>query len=121
MPITRCDCAGYRLLLGLALLLTTWFALTPAPLPLPDAPLADKWAHLAAFALLAFLVDASWPERPFDAPKWAWLLAYGLAIELLQSQIPNRMFSLGDFAANALGIAVYAFGLSLLLRRLGLR
>ena len=48
--------------------------------------------------------------------KWGPLLAYGLAIELLQSQIPNRLFSIGDLAANAAGLALYAL-LALALRK----
>ena len=121
MPITRCDCAGIRILLGLALVITTWLALTPQPVALPDAPMMDKWAHLAAYLVLAFLVDSSWPERGFDWPKWGFLLAYGLVIELVQSQIPNRMLSVGDLAANAAGIALYGLAVLWLLRRWDIR
>jgi VanZ family protein len=49
------------------------------------------------------------------------LLSYGMAIELIQSQIPNRMLSVGDLAANAAGIALYAFLILRVLRSLGLR
>ena len=108
MPITPCNCAGFRLLLGLTLVIVTWVSLTPKGAPLPAVPLADKWAHLLTYTLLAFLVDASWPETGFDWRKWAALIGYGLAIELIQGQIPNRMFSLGDLLANAAGIAVFA-------------
>jgi hypothetical protein len=101
------------MLLGLALVLITWMALTPQPVELPEAPLADKWGHFVAFLGLAFLVDASWPARGFDLPKWAPLLGYGLAIELIQSQIPNRNLSLGDFVADAAGVAAYALLLAI--------
>jgi VanZ family protein len=121
MPITPCNCAGIRLLLGLALLITTWLSLTPQPMPLPDVALADKWVHLLAYVILGFLVDASWPERGFNAPKWLFLIAYGLAIELIQSQIPNRFLSIGDLLANIAGIAVYAFVLLPMLRGQRLR
>lgn len=121
MPISRCDCAGFRLLLGLALVTATWFALTPQPVALPDIALADKWAHLLSYVVLAFLVDASWPEQGFDLRKWAFLFGYGVLIELIQGQIPNRFFSLGDIAANAAGIAVYAFALQRALRLGGIR
>lgn len=121
MPITRCDCAGYRLMLGLALVITTWLALTPQPAPLPAVPLADKWAHVAAYLLLAFLADASWPERRFDWPKWGALMVYGIAIELMQSQIPNRFLSLGDIVANGTGIAAYGLLVSPALKALRLR
>ena len=119
--ISRCNCAGFRLLLGLALVTTTWLALSPQPVQLPDAPLSDKWAHLAAYLVLAFLVDASWPDQRFTWPKWASLLLYGAAIELLQTQIPNRFFSVGDMIANAAGVALYGFGAVYLLRNLGWR
>ena len=121
MAISRCDCAGLRILLGLALLITTWAALTPAPLALPDAPLADKWVHLAAFVALSFLVDASWPERTFDLPKGGFLLGYGVLLELAQSQVPGRMFSLADILADLAGIALYAVVLRRALRAAGVR
>jgi VanZ family protein len=119
--ISRCNCAGFRLLLGLALVVATWLALSPQPVALPDAPLSDKWAHLLAYLVLAFLVDASWPDQRFTWPKWSSLLVYGLAIELLQTQIPNRVFSVGDMVANAAGVALYAFGALHLLRTLNWR
>lgn len=121
MPITAGGKLGFRWLLGLALALATWFALDPEPVALPEGVQMDKLAHLATYIVLAFLVDASWPERRFDPPKWAFLLAYGLAIELIQSQIPDRELSLADLAANAAGIALYAFVLLRPLRTLGLR
>ena len=121
MPISRCNSAGFRLLLGLALVIATWLALTPKPVALPDIALADKWAHLLTYVVLAFLVDASWPEQDFGWRKWTFLLGYGVLIEMIQSQIPNRFFSLGDIAANAAGFAVYAFALQRALRSGGLR
>jgi VanZ family protein len=112
---------GFRLLLGLALVVATWFALNPDPVALPEGTQMDKWAHLVTYLVLAFLIDASWPETGFDLPKWVSLLSYGMAIELIQSQIPNRMLSVGDLAANAAGIALYAFLILRALRSLGLR
>lgn len=121
MAISRCDSAGFRILLGLALLTATWLALNPRPVALPPIPQADKWAHLASYLLLAFLADASWPARGFDATKWGALLGYGLSIELLQSQIATRMFSTADLVANALGLLLYGLFLLPLLRRRGIR
>ncbi len=121
MPISRCNTVGFRLLLGLALLIATWAALTPQPVALPAIPLADKWTHLATYLVLAFLVDGSWPERGFDAPKWLALLLYGVAIELIQSQIPNRFFSPADVVANAAGIALYGLLVFRVLRARGIR
>lgn len=121
MSSTGHTTTGFRLLLALALAVTTWASLTPDPIPLPDGPQADKWAHLAAYVVLAILVDFSWPDRGFDLSKWAGLLGYGIAIELLQGQIPNRMLSIADLTANTAGIALYAFLLLRTLRTLGLR
>jgi VanZ family protein len=112
---------GFRLLLGVALLCTTWLSLSPQPAALPDIPIADKWAHLGTYLALALLLDLGWPERRFGFAKWGMLLFYGIAIELLQSQIPNRHASLGDMIANGLGMALYVFALAPLLARLGIR
>lgn len=121
MPSTGHLTAGFRLLLALAVTVTTWASLTPDPIPLPEGPQMDKWAHLAAYVVLALLVDFSWPDRGFDLSKWAGLLGYGIAIELIQSQVPNRMLSIADLAANTAGIALYAFLILRTLRVLGLR
>ena len=121
MLISRRDAAGYRLLLGLALVIATWFALTPQPMQMPAVPHADKWTHLATFLILAFLADASWPERAFGPTKWGLLLAYGLAIELAQMTIDNRFFSLADLLADAVGIALYALLALRVLRATGIR
>jgi VanZ family protein len=121
MPISRCNCAGIRLFLGLALVIATWAALTPQPMALPELPMADKWAHLLTYLVLALLVDASWPDSGFGWRKWLFLLGYGLAIELIQSQIPNRFFSIGDLAANAGGIMVYSLLVLRVLRKAHIR
>ena len=121
MPISDRGKTRFRLLLGLALILASWFALSPNPVALPDVTQMDKWAHLATYIVLAFLVDASWPERGFDLPKWVFLLVYGAVIELIQGQLPNRMLSVADLAANAAGVAVYALLILKVLRARGLR
>lgn len=121
MAVSPCNAAGLRLLLGLVLLIMTWLSLTERPPALLDGEHADKWAHLAAYLVLALLVDLSWSQRAFDLPKWGSLLAYGVLIELLQSQIPGRVFSVLDIAANAAGIGLYAFALVGILRRVGVR
>ena len=121
MPISHCDRAGFRLLLGLALTLVTWLALTPQPVEISPGLSLDKWSHLMAFLALAFLTDASWPNRPFDLGKWGPLLGYGVALELIQRQIPNRMFDAADIVANMLGVGLYAFIVFRLLRAAGYR
>ncbi len=121
MAISRCNAAGFRLILGLALLTTTWLMLTPRPMALPDFDWADKLSHALAFMGLAFLADASWPERGFDWPKYLPLALYGIVIELIQQSIPNRFFSVGDIAANIAGLLLYGALLLTLLRRLQIR
>lgn len=121
MAITRCDSAGLRILLGLAVLITTGLALTPSPPTLPDVPQADKWAHLAAFVLLAALADGGWPNRGFDPRKWGSLLAFGLLLEVLQTQVPNRSFSVGDILADAAGLLLYGLLVLPALRAAGIR
>jgi VanZ family protein len=116
MTLSRCDCAGVRLLLGLALVVSMALSLSPQPVALPDVSMIDKAAHLLTFALLALLVDAGWPGRRFGLREWLALLAFGAIIELLQSQIPGRVMSLGDLAANAAGIGLYALVFGRLLR-----
>jgi VanZ family protein len=117
MSTSRRNLTTIRFLLGLTLAITIYLSLSPQPAPFPDVAFADKWAHALTYFLLAFLVDASWPERAFDMRKWGSLFAYGLTIELIQSQIPNRLFSIGDLAANAIGLALYGLVLLWLLRR----
>ena len=75
----------------------------------------DKLGHLAAFALLALLVHASWSHRNFDWRMILPLLAYGIAIECAQYFIPNRFFSLLDILADGTGILLYLLLLPLLL------
>jgi VanZ family protein len=112
---------GVRILLGLAVLLATYFALNPGPVGMPGLPFGDKAAHLATYVVLAALVDAGWPDTGFTPRKWLVLLLYGLAIEAVQSTIPSRDFSLADMAANLAGVALYALAVAPILRRLGWR
>ena len=108
-------------MLGLTLTLVTWLALTPQPVPMTPGLMLDKWSHLLAFLILAFLADASWPDRPFNLGKWGFLVAYGIALELIQMQIPNRVFDGADIVANVLGVGLYAFVVIRLLRATGYR
>ena len=107
LPLTPCNQAGARLLLALALLIVTYLALTPAPLPLQEE-INDKLGHLLAFWLLAALAHAGWARRDFDTRLWLPLLAYGLAIECIQYFIPNRFFSWLDLLADGAGLLLYA-------------
>jgi VanZ family protein len=106
LPISRCNSAGFRLMLGIALLLITWQSLVPNPVPAAEV-IGDKVLHALGFLLLGFLADAGWPNRPFDWRKFAPLGIYGLGIEGLQALVPGRVASLGDLLADAAGLVVY--------------
>jgi VanZ family protein len=119
--ISRCNSVGFRLMLGLALVIITTLALMPDPQPVATELPLDKITHLAAFLVLAWLTDAGWPEHGFVAWKWLPLLAYGLAIEVIQIAVPGRFFDLADLAADGAGLALYGLAALPLLRRLAWR
>ena len=121
MPTRPVNPTGYRLLFALALIATTWLGLTPSPVELSDVPFGDKWGHLAAYFVLAWLIDFSWPTQGFSPPKWLALVAYGVAIELLQSLVPGRMLSIADVIANCAGLLLYGVLALPFLRQLGWR
>ncbi|MCF7983776.1 MAG: hypothetical protein K9L70_05185 [Thiohalocapsa sp.] len=102
--------------LALAVCVAAVAYLAFAPLDAPPVFSYDKSNHLLAFAVMAWLADASWPGPAVARLRWALLLGYGLLIELVQSQLPYRDFSLLDLVANVLGIGMY-----LLLRATALR
>ena len=88
-------------MLELVLLLVTWLALTPQPVPMPPAEAADNLAHLLALLVLALLDDGGWPDQRFGWRTWLPMAGYEMAIELVRTQIPNRFFSIGDRVAGA--------------------
>ena len=117
--LARLERVGLALVLG-AMVALPVIAVVARWLGVGNVASANVWVQNLNL-VLAFLADASWPDRRFTAPKWSGLLLYGIAIELLQTQIPNRVFSIGDIVANGAGIALYAFGGIYLLQRLGWR
>lgn len=106
LPISPCNTAGARLVLGLSLLLITGMALTPTPGEIQQS-VNDKLGHVVAFLLLAFLVHASWPGLRFGWRQASALLGYGVALEIAQYFIPSRSFSVLDMLADSAGIALY--------------
>jgi VanZ family protein len=94
-----------RLGLIAALLAITWLALTPQP----DAPGLgwDKLNHVAAFLVLAALAEAGWQGRAALPWRLMLVLGYGLGIELVQALLAYRQASALDFAADALGVALW--------------
>lgn len=120
MPISRCNSAGFQILLGLALFVV--FILATQPLDGPVlVEINDKVAHALTFLTLAFLADAGWPETSFNWTKAGWLFAYGVAIEVTQSFIPFRMFSFLDMLANGSGLLLYAVVMFPLLKKFAWR
>lgn len=123
MPISHCNSAGFQILLGLVLLVTSIAMLTPGG----DTPFwyvfpqADKVVHALIFLTLAFLADASWPEQAYSPIKYLPLLAYGLAMELLQYYVPTRATSLADLVADGAGLAIYGLLVLPWLRRAQIR
>lgn len=113
LQVNRCNQTGARLLLGLALFVITYMALTPIP-NLLQQTVNDKLGHALAFALLAFLTHASWPTTPFNWRHGLPLIAYGLFLECAQYFVPGRFFSLWDMAADTAGIILYLLLLPLL-------
>jgi len=74
----------------------------------PDFRFSDKVAHAVAFFLLVALAQLGYAERGLAARLMLALLGYGLFIELVQALLPWREFSLLDWAADGLGIALCA-------------
>ncbi len=105
----------FRIAFGLALILVTHLTTTTHAYPGTEA-INDKLAHAGTFLGLAFLADFSFPRSRFGWAKGLGLLAYGLAIEISQHFLPTRTFSLGDLAADALGLAAYVTMVPLLRR-----
>ncbi|MDP6363648.1 MAG: VanZ family protein [Candidatus Poseidoniia archaeon] len=81
-------------------------------------PLADKLDHLVEFALLGALLRnavARHHPLPVVAPAFFVLAlgaSYGALDELHQSLVPGRDAELGDWLADAAGVALGSFAFS---------
>ena len=74
----------------------------------------DKWVHVAAFAMLAFLF--CWPvyksaftnkeKLNFFVKIGAAISLWGLIIELIQIKIPGRGFDKYDWLADTIGVLI---------------
>lgn len=98
----------FRAAFLIAALVAMYFATTPASI-VSSLNISDKVQHALAFCVLALLLDFSFPSHRFGFAKIATLLAYGLFIEVVQYFIPYRSFSLYDWLADGVGIALYLF------------
>ena len=103
----------YRLVLLLALLVITYLAVVPAPLP-ESINVSDKLLHAMAFCVLLWLADSSWPDSGVNLAKVTLIFGYGAMIEIIQSYLPYRDCSLLDLLADGVGMAVYPFTIPLL-------
>ena len=84
-----------------------WLALDPQPITTAAIFDLDKLNHLAAFMVLALLLDYSFPLSERFWLKWLPLLGFGGLIELLQLLGGHRLFEWGDILADASGLIVY--------------
>ncbi|KEQ14665.1 hypothetical protein GZ77_10145 [Endozoicomonas montiporae] len=104
--ITRHFSLLARVSLATALITMTILGLLPVDqIPLSDWN--DKLQHIAAFLVLTYLMDASWPETELNRRKVLALLGYGLTLEVLQLFTGYRHFSWLDLLADAAGIGLY--------------
>ncbi len=110
----------FRLLLGAALIVISYLAITPLTYPVVGE-FNDKFNHLAAFYALALLADFSFPQRPFSAAKIVPLMGYGALIEIVQHFLPFRYLSLFDLMADAAGLGAYLLSLPLVRQLPGLK
>lgn len=99
----------FRALLVVNLVAVSWLAFTGTPVPVSGVFLGDKFNHLAAFLVLAFCVDRSFPNTSFTRVKIWPLIFYGVLIEVVQSQLDHRQFSLLDMLADGVALAIYGF------------
>ena len=66
---------------------------------------SDKWVHLGLFVVLGLLGVRAWRQPGQRTLVWYGLIATAVATECLQHYIPGRSASLGDLAADLLGLA----------------
>jgi len=97
-----------RLVLTAAILVITHLATTSLEYTLVEN-VWDKLNHFVAFAVLAMLLDYSFPNKKFGLWKFGSLCGYGILLELVQYYLPDRFFSLFDICADGLGICLYWF------------
>jgi hypothetical protein len=94
-----------RILFWVAAAFAFTMAVNPHPIDVPGEP-GDKVQHMAAFATLAALAAAGWPERNSAAIGLA-LSYFGAIIEIVQA-IPalHRDCDIADWAADTLALTL---------------
>ena len=87
------------------------------PVTSSGLPLADKLEHLAEFAVLGVLLwNAVSRHHPLPGVTPAMFVlaigaGYGALDELHQSLVPGRSMELGDWLADAVGVALGSYAL----------
>lgn len=94
----------YIALGGLYLGVIIHLTLTASPPQGPELPLADKWAHLAAYFLLMGWFGQLAAERRLRANLALGFMVLGALLEVLQGWGGVRQMEGADAAANALGV-----------------
>jgi VanZ family protein len=107
--MTRTQIIIFRLAFIAVLGLITYLAFTRHEYPIVK-DVSDKTNHIAAFYVLALLIDFSFPDEPLGS-KISVLLGYGVLIEIVQSFLPNRTPSLLDLVADGVGVVAYKLSL----------
>jgi len=107
MNLSRTSIIVFRVMLVLSLLLITYLVTTELNHPIMTS-MNDKLGHILTFAILAFLLDFSFPANSFNLSKIFPLLVYGMLIEITQHFLPHRTFSLLDMLADGGGLVIYA-------------
>jgi len=101
-PVSRRLSLLAKIGLGLALLFITVQSLVPSSESLAPA-LSDKLLHLVAYAGVAGLAGAAWPELSLKK-IFIGAVVWGLMIEILQMVMPfGREGSVLDIVANTIG------------------
>jgi len=96
----------WRMLFCIAVSTITYLATTEQSYPV-ISDFNDKFSHVFAFLVLAFLADFSYPEYSYNYYKITALFGYGVSIEIIQYYIPNRQFSFYDMLADLIGLMLY--------------
>jgi len=65
---------------------------------------ADKFFHFLGYSWLAFLPLLAFARSQTATRGALAMIALGCALELCQAFIPGRSFSIGDLAANTVGV-----------------
>lgn len=105
----------FRVALTAAIAVCTYLATTPH-VPSLLVHVYDKLQHATAFAVLALLLDFSFPRSGFDVRKVGVLLAYGVGIEVWQMFLPYRSPEILDVVADIVGFSCYALAIPMLRR-----